>query len=321
MSYEILYGRQFVSLENGTYVPMILSGSSNCTMYHNGREIRERHWWPLGSQDLMGKSEAELLDWIKTRTQDNPDSEWFMRGSKWMTGKSMLQWMTNSIRSARTIEDIIHHVPYQSLRCCISVYDNNKKYGERGYQTNECEKYIHTTKDLQLWIDGFNRRYENIKENETIYPCMEFSGIEPLKIGSAVKSDNPVICKIGNGYLSEFEIKEHGSSYTYCPDIASAIVFENTDDFISKTKGLRLSKYRLVKADQPAKNFVIKIDAGCYRAQYVKKKTSRRLLLSFGVETAMRFASEKAAQRYIDDKLVGHYPSCNDFVVEKITKE
>ena len=78
-----------------------------------------------------------------------------------------------------------------------------------------------------------------------------------------------------------------------------------------------MRSYRLVKADQPAKNFVIKIDAGCYRGQYVKRKTSRHLMLSFNVSGAKRFASERAAQNYIDTMLVGRYTNCNSFVVEK----
>ena len=80
MSYEILYSRQFVSLGNGTYIPMILSGSSNCTMFRYGREILERHWWPLGQGNSLGKTEEQLIAWMEKQIENQrPDADWFKR--------------------------------------------------------------------------------------------------------------------------------------------------------------------------------------------------------------------------------------------------
>jgi hypothetical protein len=44
MSYQIYYGKQFVRLSDGRFIPMTLDGSNNCTFMHKGKEIRERDW-------------------------------------------------------------------------------------------------------------------------------------------------------------------------------------------------------------------------------------------------------------------------------------
>ena len=46
MSYSIIYGRQFVKTTKGI-IPMILSGSNNCTEFIQGREVLERNWYPM----------------------------------------------------------------------------------------------------------------------------------------------------------------------------------------------------------------------------------------------------------------------------------
>ena len=48
MSVDIIYEKQFIDLKDGRYVPLLLSGSSNCYEYSsNGRERRARNWWLL----------------------------------------------------------------------------------------------------------------------------------------------------------------------------------------------------------------------------------------------------------------------------------
>lgn len=320
MSYEILYGRQFIDVGNGTYIPLILSGSNNCTMFYGLREIRERHWWAIGTNELVGATQGELMQWITDKTAAQaPDSEWFMRGGKWLTNDKMVKWMNTGIRSAHTIEDIRNFLPTQSLRCAISVYDNTKKYGQTGYHTSECEQFIRTSDDLQKWIDVYKTRIAARKPNETICPNIEFSGIEPLKIGTKNTYDGAVICKIGNRYLYSYKNNESGScSFTYGPDINQAITFANAADFYEKTKGINIGKCKLIKAEQPTKSYIIRLDDGAHKGACVERKTKTRLMLTRDTSVAKGFVSEAAAKKYIAEMLDGHFPACKSFIVEKI---
>lgn len=322
MSYEILYGRQFIDLGNGKYIPMILSGSNNCTMYVGGREVLERHWWPLFSERLVAASEAELVRFFEERTAENPDSEWFKNGSRWLCGKDMVRWCKSGVKSARTIEEIQSVKPYQSLYCHIDVYDANKEYGESGYHTQEHREIIKTTEDLLKWIGVFSERKENKLENESVYMSIAFSGLEPLKLGLKVKKDEPVLCKIGSRYLADFRVTERGSEYTYSADVSQAIVFENEDDFREKTKGLCLNGYRLVKASGKTKaknaNFIIVVADGCYAGYYVKKRTSRSLQFTRYTNEAKKFKTENEARKYIEDMLKGIFERSKNFIVKNL---
>lgn len=322
MSYEILYGRQFVSLGNGRYIPMILSGSNNCTMFVGGREVLERHWWPLFTDRLAGATADELIFFIDSRTAEYPASEWFKSGGRWLHGKNMVNWCKSGIKSARTIEEIREIKPYQSLYCHIDVYDGNKGYGESGYHTQEHREIIKTTEDLLKWLDKFAKRKENKLENESVYMNIEFSGIEPLKLGTKVKKDEPVICKIGSKYLSEFKIKESSSEYSYSPDVSQAIVFGNEDDFREKTKGLRIENYRLAKATIKFKaknaNFIIAVADGCYSGWYVWKKTRTGVRITRYENDAKKFQTENQARKYIENMLQGKFEKCKNFLVRNI---
>lgn len=321
MSYEILYGRQFLDLNNGTYIPMILSGSNNCSMFSNGREIRERHWWAYGTyghSDRTAKTKDEWIQWMQERVEGNPEVEWFMRGSKWLLGKDMVRWMESGIKSARTIEEIIQAVPYQSLHCFVTIYDKSKDYTDPGYSRREREMFIHSSKELVHWIDEFEEMKKTKKETEEVCKHISFSGIEPLGIGfkSAVKG--AVICKVGNGYLKSFQVRESGSQYSLTPDASNAIVFESEEDFSKKTEGLYLRKRKLIKANQPSKNFVIRIASGGYTGQYVSKMSRSKLHMTGGKSTAKKFTTRGAAEKYIKDMLEGRIPACKEFEVAEI---
>lgn len=78
MSYEIVYDKQFVKVNNkGTemVIPMILAGSSNC-YEHSGR--RERSWFPFTvNVGLLGKVEDYVAYWenVRKETKERIDAE------------------------------------------------------------------------------------------------------------------------------------------------------------------------------------------------------------------------------------------------------
>ena len=64
MSYEIIYDKQFIKVKD-SYVPMVLSGSSNCYEYgNNGKERRSRSWFPFRlSNNLFINNEIAKRYW------------------------------------------------------------------------------------------------------------------------------------------------------------------------------------------------------------------------------------------------------------------
>ena len=321
MSYEILYGRQFIDLGNGRYIPMILSGSNNGTMFHDGREIRERYWWPFTSDDLLAAPAEIMIEWAEEQASKGQDMEWFRRGSKWMHYSDIPNWIKSGIASARTLDEITTMVPYQSLRCSISIYDESKSYGEKGYHRDENLRYIRHTEELIAWLKEYEEMKENKKENERYYPKMSFSGIEPLGLGVKRASDQPVICKIGPRYLCSYNCEEIGRcTYACSSNISEAIVFENAADFAEKTKGLfAFTEYRLISANQKEKLYIVAVETvNSPKTMYVKRKNLHKLSVSTSTKDALKFATEKAAQTYIDKVLTDNYPAVKAFRVEKI---
>lgn len=319
MSYEILYGRQFIDLGDGRYIPLVLSGSNNCTMFRNGREVLERHWWPFGPQ--LGKfalTKQELFDWISERAQESPDGEWFMRSGKWLLGSDMPRWIESGIKSARTIDEMVTRTG--SLECYICIYNNEIPYGEKGHCRHEYTEFARSTEDLLKWLEIFDSVKSSKKENEEVYPSIAFMTLEPLKLGSKPKPNTPVVCKCGKHYLSQYEV---GSGYTCSWDSDEAIIFDSEEDFRKKTAGLRIGNYRLIAPPKPKKDkaFVITVMDGPYAGEYVEKLSRSRLHFSRSSEYARRFTSEKEAERYIKERLEGRFSRAKEFAVIQTEKK
>ena len=65
MSHEIAYDKQFIKVSDNQYVPMVLSGSNNCTEFTNGRERRARSWYPWNLGNKLVFSKEELIEFNK----------------------------------------------------------------------------------------------------------------------------------------------------------------------------------------------------------------------------------------------------------------
>ena len=74
MSYEIAYDKQFIKVSENQFIPMVLSGSNNCTEFTNGHERRARSWYPwnLGSKSVYSKE--ELIEYCEITRQNIIDS-------------------------------------------------------------------------------------------------------------------------------------------------------------------------------------------------------------------------------------------------------
>ena len=80
MSYEIIYNKQFVKLNETEFIPIVLIGSNNCyDILPNGRQRRERNWYGLKNvlngkcygtlESMVAKCENEREGYIKDNEQ------------------------------------------------------------------------------------------------------------------------------------------------------------------------------------------------------------------------------------------------------------
>lgn len=112
MSYEIVYGRQFIKVPMDgeiRYIPLSLHGSNNCTQlnYQTGKEIRERYWSAMyfnGAGMLPVLTEQQILDYIKANGSSYDQN--FKRGGKWVDNAAMYRYFKNGIEQAKTLEEI-----------------------------------------------------------------------------------------------------------------------------------------------------------------------------------------------------------------------
>lgn len=303
MSHEIVYDRRFIRTPKG-YVPMILSGSNNCTepaWGKNGRvyERRERHWWAFTPRRHEGPliTEEKYLEYIQACNEEREPGELFVQNGKWVYTNQWAAWVKRGCRDAKTLEEYLQMNPTTSFWAEIRVCDSENDWpGAR-----RLGKYFGTSDELVQWIDeAFKEKSRIIAEatdpKTSVSFELRFMGKEPLKVTPAI--EGPVIVRCKNGYLKDYDC---GKRISFSPVITEAIVFESIEDAQSKIgrnwKNLRFTK---VPKDMMDRIYVIKIASGYRAGSYIGRKTRSTLDCPRGVETAQRFSSVKAAERYID---------------------
>ena len=197
MSYSIIYGRQFVKTTKGI-IPMILSGSNNCTEFIQGREVLERNWYPmtLSNKDKRIAIPAEeLLERARAiSTGDGADYEFAKQGGKWLYCKDVLKWVESGIRNAMNIERINFFRPNTPLYGRIVVWRGDKRE-----TVHNC--YCKTTQELEAFAEEMESAWEVYGSDKTVtefYPYLSFEGREPLSIEkmASLSDDEPVVVKV-----------------------------------------------------------------------------------------------------------------------------
>lgn len=221
MSIEIMYGRQFVKLDDEHILPLTLHGSSNCTMFIDGREILEREWNCLINGIVIpGAPVDEYRKALEKLVSNNPNGEWFRRGGKMLSGKDILKWFDGGCKSATTIEEIKQKYPQQSIKCALIGYSKDKN---DYHSTVKFIKYCDTTEEIKEWL----ATYSNYKDDEyDYYIHTGFLGIKPVSMGKPIKENTSLIVKIGSRYLTD--ISEF--SMSYCGDIKQAKAFKTESE-------------------------------------------------------------------------------------------
>lgn len=294
MSYEIVYGKQFIKTKN--YVlPIVLMGSNNCTMYYGGKEIKERDWTLL-SNNLFGLTEEQLKeriqkDWIEKTTYD----EFFKCNGKWVNSKGLIDFINTGIKKALTIEEIYKSTGYIT-RCSLSVWENHEHH-------QELNEYIKNNESFEQWIVKAQERYNNKKESESIYYCINWNTIKPLK---AYNTDikGKILVKYGNRYLTELD------SHTFEKDKSKAVVFDSIEKAKEHFKDWGWNNFRFVKFNEKErkpkeKNFVIQYISN-YGKCFMRKHTRNSIYHAFNIEDIkQKFETKEKAQEFIDTILKG----------------
>ncbi len=310
MSIEIMYGRQFVKLDDEHILPLTLHGSSNCTMFVNGKEILEREWSCLINGTVIpGSIVEEYRKEINKFVSDNPDGEWFRQGGKMLLGSNILKWFDNGCKSAATIEEIKMKYPTQSIKCSLMGFSKDKN---NYYHTTKFLKYCNTTEEIKEWL----ATYSNYKDDEyDYYIHIGLCGIKPISMGKPMKENVPVIVKIGKKYLTEIS----GFSMTYCGDITQAKIFANKEEFEKICLPWKFSdKYSIISATTAlvAKPYII-AESNNERL-FVRNISSRHCFYTTDYKQAKAFKTESEAkkwkEKYLDNRLSTCYKviSVND---------
>ena len=303
MSIEIMYGRQFVKLDDEHILPLTLSGSSNCTMFIGGREILEREWNCLINGIVIpGASVDEYRKALEKLVSNNPDGEWFRQGGKMLIGKNILKWFDSGCKSAATIEEIKQKYPQQSIKCSLMGHSKDKN---DYHSTMKFIKYCDTTEEIKEWL----ATYSNYKDDEyDYYIHMGLLGIKPVSMGKPVKENTPLIVKIGSRYLTD--ISEF--SMTRCGDIKQAKVFANKEEFEKTCLPWRFSnKYRLISATAALVTKPYIIVKAENEKLIVKKVSSRHCFYTTEDKQAKTFKTENEAkkwkEKYLDNRFISPY--------------
>jgi hypothetical protein len=183
MSFDILYDTQFIKTADGKIIPMILSGSSNCTQRSDksGKEVLSRGWGTLicGKKDAtwdakLAWESAELIRHVEEDCAGYaPETQWFRKGGKWLTTSNALVWLKNAIKRARTLEEI-----RGSLTVGCICWATRK--GEQDYVSVEQNAMTcHTTQDLETVLPLLEASRQSAKETILKEMQRRFPGTNP----------------------------------------------------------------------------------------------------------------------------------------------
>lgn len=303
MSYYIEDDCKVIKTSRG-FIFMALGGYNNVstTKRVGGNrgwiEVRERHW--CGPRDeILDQPEQVILDYCHRVYGDTPEYEAFMRNGKWVYYKDMDRYYRNGMRHAQSLEDIIRANPGQALIARVEYSHNGS------IPSTEMEKWLCTTKSLELWIDEARAfcQQEKAKGNEA-RTWLSFCGDQRLVYAAAPKTTPVVIKSTAGKHASYVKSYITGKQLQFTSKLDEALVFDSEDDAraaIGSWKGVKFVSYESQqKATQ--KNFVLMCGVNSkLEGNYLARCTAKKLYTSYGIQEAKRFGSKNEAVRYIQN--------------------
>ena len=153
MSYDIVFQRAFVRVNEKECIPMVLMGCNNLTELcydRNGRpyERRVRNWGTLHYvKSPDDKYDACVREEAFCKAIPDVEHEFFLFNSKFLFKKNMRAFIRNGFKQAYTAEDF--SISGNNLRLEVIEYKRDKNYT----QNLIYGKVVETTADLQKAVE------------------------------------------------------------------------------------------------------------------------------------------------------------------------
>lgn len=183
MSYTIVYDRQFIKLEDGRIIPMILCGSNNCwEKTWNGKERRERYWTSYWEQTVPAFNPEELIKQVEGYCNGGEYQEHFMRGGKWVDDAAFLRFFQNGIKQAKTMKELVdERIHTAAVKAYLSIW--TKKPDKKDWdqeKTTENDKRLRSDEELVAFLNEADERLKRKSADETVYVCLKYYNNDPL---------------------------------------------------------------------------------------------------------------------------------------------
>jgi hypothetical protein len=186
MSYDIVYERNFLKMEDGRIIPLVLVGANNVyDSYWSGNRSyykRTRDWAclfvsPSGS---IAHTPEGLLDVARSST-GGVYQEHFKFRNKWIDDAGLLRFVKNGIKRALTIEELNELSAHPIvLHGSFVVYRKTGEFYPGGYEKSSRDiehcVAINDSKDLSDFIKVAEDREMHKDSKETIYVALKYDG-------------------------------------------------------------------------------------------------------------------------------------------------
>ena len=236
MSYTIVYDRQFIKLEDGRIIPMILCGSNNCwETTWNGKERRERFWTPYWEQSIPAYTSEDLIKQAEKYCNGGEYREHFKRGGKWVDDAAFLRFFRNGIKEAKTMRELIdERIHAGAVRGYMSIWREaaDKENSVQGH-TTECNRLMRSDEELTAFLNEADERLKQKSTGETIYVCLNYSVNDPLP--KSKRTRKPKVRLTGEYYVVAFGIGSYVTKITkgylhHSPYIGAAKQFRSEQE-------------------------------------------------------------------------------------------
>lgn len=295
MGYFISYDRKFIRTHRGI-VPIVLGGSSNVydvvfDSRNRRREVRQRTWFLL-RDDLLELPKDKFMERVN-KLYVPEDKELWKNNGAWLDGTQARRWFACGVKDAAWLEDILAVNPGVGFTARL------RSWSERGEGSLLLHKYIHTSDELEDWIDEARAEASKYPQGKYAYD-MGFDIDRPLKAAKPVPRTGSVVLRnrrkmYVSGYDKDMncvyctadpsEAKQYGSVMEACKELGDNI------------RRLEISFVPVTPKLLTPRRYALVITEGTYKGQYVLKTTARKMMVTEKAEEAQRFLTENEAKR------------------------